>query len=128
MHKWTVGYNEGGVENVAWFDEHTGEYIVGDAQSGVVNQNIIDENALWRSTERGDRHNHAPGAAEGRKIASIPITIWHSWRKEWMENHHNEWTWQTYELMKLADPDNAAFLTTNKAIPTHGPRDRPQMV
>ena len=125
MDKFVLGRNEGGVENVVWFDEPTGMLYCADIQSGAVNQKIIDENALWRATERDDRPN-APGS-QGKKIASIPITLWQAWRFEWMRRHRDRWTWQTFELMQLAKPEHKAFLTTNKTIPRFGPRDRPVM-
>ena len=128
MERWHLGFNGGGVENIVWYDEPTGHLYCSDIQRGGVNAAILDENAHWRSTESDRIHNNAPGSPEGRKIASIPITMWQNWRREWKAHHADQWTWQTFELMKLADPDNANLLTTDKAIPTHGPRDRPQMV
>ena len=125
-HKWHLGFNGGGVENIAFFDDDANELIVGDVQRKAVNQTIVDENTLWKATERDDRPN-VPGT-QGRKIASIPITLWQAWRFEWMRHYRDKWTWQTYELMQLAKPEHAELLATNKPIPRFGPRDRPIMV
>ena len=118
MERWHLGHNGGGVENIVHFDESTGELWCGDYQSLAVNQAIVDENKLWRDTERHDRANchGAPGVAQGRKIASIPITLWQHWRNQWKAHHADKWTWQTFELMKLALPENAELLTTGKPI------------
>ena len=126
LHKYELGHNENGTRTVAWFDDDTCEMITRDIQSADVNQKIIDNNKMWRDTERSDRHNQPPD--QGIKVASIPITIWHNWKRDWERNFKDKWTWQTYELIKLNDPENAAFRATNKSIPTRGPRDQSIMV
>lgn len=127
MRKFDFGPNAIGARNTVYYDETTGELICRDTQPAEVVQEIIDENKIWRDTERTDRHNQPPTG--GRKVASIPITLWQSWRFEWMRNHRDKFTWGTYELMRLSEPENAVFLTTNKPLPKYGSaREFPVMV
>ena len=122
MDHWRLGTNAGGVENHVWFDEPTGQLYCTDIQPKSVNDRIAAENKLWRDTEKPVTRRPPD---KGRKIASIPITMWQQWRSDWKRHHSDRWTWQTFELLKLAQPENGWLLTTNDIIPTYGPRDRP---
>ena len=122
MQRFWLGSNEGGVDNYAFYDEPENSLICTDFQSGDVIQDILDENAVWRREERETEGQ--PGKAQGRKIASIPITVWQNWRRDWMERWSDTFLWQTYELIRLHHPDNKALLTTENPFPSVYERER----
>lgn len=128
MDRFYLGSNAGGVDNYAFFDEPTGELRVIDYQSGQVIQSILDENAAWRQSERHDFHTvdmrRRENDGRGRKVASIPVTVWVNWRREWMRHWRDVFTYQTFLLRKLHDPENRAFLTTERPFQDTYERDR----
>ena len=119
MDKHLLSVNSGGVENWAFYDDDTRSLYCMDVQRGHVNQRILDANEDWRKAERlGDLPKR-----QGRHIARIPITIWTNWRREWMSMYRDMMHWQTFELIRLHDPANKKFLTTERPFPDHYIRD-----
>lgn len=108
MHHVKLSDN-GAVENVVSFNDD-GEMVARDIMSGERVQSLLDNNAYLRN------HATVNRKAQGRHAASIPITTWHEWRKEWKAYHSDKWTWQTYLAGKLADPDYALLRTGVKEI------------
>ena len=122
MDRWFLGSNGGGVENWAFYDDQDQSLTAIDYQSGDTIQGILDENAIWRQR---DQHHYSPADTQGKKVASVPITIWMNWRRDWMSRFRGKFTWQTYELMLLQRPENKFLLTTEAPIPSVYERDKP---
>lgn len=108
MHHVKLSDN-GAIETVVSFNDD-GELVTRDVMSAERVQSVLDHNAYLR--------NHAVRntRAHGRHAASIPISEWTNWRKEWMAYHSDKWTWQTYLAAKLADSDNAYMRTGVREI------------
>lgn len=48
-----------------------------------------------------------------RPVASIPITMYREWQKEWRGKYAQSWTWQTYLAMKLNSRDYSQLRTSD---------------
>ena len=120
---WLLGTNEGGVENWAYYNDDTGELVCQDRQPGHAVQSILDENARWRRNERERSLHKMPleHRPKGRKVASIPITMWVNWRREWQQQRC--FTWQTFLMQRLHDPQYKNLLTTEQPFPERYVRD-----
>lgn len=106
MKKHSLGYNWNGTQTIIHVDDN--ELIATDVQTGRANQAIVDRNKELRSLGR-----HPNRASHGRLAASIPITVYQGWRKEWETRHKDKWEWKTYLTMKLNSRDYS-FLKTNE--------------
>ena len=125
LHKSLMDVNEGGVQNWVYYDDEDSSLHCMDVQPGYVNQEILEENKRWR--ERDDERYQsewAPATENLRKVASIPITMWTNWRREWDRQHRDTFTWDTFLLMRLHRPEYAELLTTNRPFPDRYSRDR----
>lgn len=71
-------------------------------------QPILDQNARMRNQARRMRN--------GYHAASIPVTIYYEWRKEWMREHRQHWTWKTYLASKLNSREWMKLRTTEARI------------
>lgn len=116
MKHFDFGTNEGGVQNIVSIGDD-GTIVARDVQSAAVNQVILDEcaemRALTSNMRPGSTHNPD---AQGYIAAKIPITIWQTWRREWMEKYRQYFTWQTYEIMKINSPEYRGFKCVDWAI------------
>jgi hypothetical protein len=84
------------------------EMIARDIMPGKFVQSILDSNAEKRAL--GKRPNPK---AHGKLAASIPLPIYHEWKKEWRTTYRQDWTWKTYLTMKINNRD-FSFLKTNE--------------
>lgn len=71
-------------------------------------QPILDANARMRS--QGQRMK------SGYLAASIPVTIYYEWRKDWKMNHSDKWEWKTYLAQKLNSREWLKLRTAEKRI------------
>ena len=116
-----LGSNAGGVTNYAEYDDNDRTLTVRDYQSGSANQAILDDaHAFRRAENEGFRRRQ-----QATKVATIPITIWHNWRREWETHCKQLIRWQDYLLKRINDADYAKLRTTEKPIPTRYERDKP---
>jgi len=106
VSKHSLGYNWNGTQTVV--SEEDGFLYMEDRQTARANQAILDNNARFRAQGR-----HPNRQAHGRLAASIPITVYQGWRKEWERGHKDKWTWKTFLTMKLNSRDYS-FLKTNE--------------
>ena len=109
MQKHNLGWNWNGTQTQIHVDDN--EIITTDVQTARANQAIIDRNQRLRAL--GKTPNRA---AHGRIAASIPITVYQTWRKEWQTTHRDTWTWKTYLSMKLNSRDYSYLKTREGTI------------
>lgn len=51
-----------------------------------------------------------------RHAATVPISLYQKWRKEWRQHHSDKWEWKTFLAMKLNNPDYAYLRTGVKRL------------
>lgn len=94
----------GAVVSEMHVEENTNTLHFTETMPGEVVGQILDAN----HEKRRDGHNKK---AEGRHVASMPSTLWWSWKKEWKANASNAMTWQEFLVKKLNDPHYAHLRT-----------------
>ena len=105
MKQYDLGQNANGTHSRIYVGDS--EIVVQDVQDA---QPILDDNARMRAQA---------GRSMGRNgylAASIPITIYHEWRKDWRKNHSDKWEWKTYLAQKLNSKDWLKLRTTETTI------------
>lgn len=96
----------GAVQNIVHADED-GQLVARDVMSADRVDSILTSNHNMRQDMTPDK------ARNGRLHASVPITQYHEWRKEWQQNWSDTFHWNTFLAAKLNDPDNALLLTSS---------------
>jgi len=112
FHHTDMGHN-GAVRNVVSVSDE-GEIVARDIQTPAELDRIKDSCAQARNEYdiTGQR------TAYGYIAARVPIVIWQNWRREWQQKYRNDWTWQTFEVMKLNSRDFSYLRTTDCKIGT----------
>ena len=105
MKKEIIGANGNGT--YTRIDVNDDELISRDIMPGKMVQNILDANAAHRSLGRNPNKH-----ARGRLAASIPITLYTEWKKDWRNNHSDKWSWETFLTVKLNNRDYSHLKTT----------------
>src|SRR5574343_1131045 len=59
---------------------------------------LLDQNQRIRNAGAARRNGM-------HHVASIPMTVFYKWKKEWKEHHADRWEWKTYLAMKVRDRD-----------------------
>lgn len=84
------------------------EIVTRDVMPAKNVQSILDVN----HERRADGLNRK---ANGRLVASIPIPVYHEWKKEWTQANKPV-KWDVFLKAKLNDPDNKFLRTTDGRI------------
>ncbi len=103
MKRFSLGH-DGVTETI--IDLSDDEIIARDVQDVTP---ILDQN----QTLRGERQNLG---SNFRHVGSIPVTIFHEWRKEWRNKYAKDWTWKTYLAMKMNSRDYSQLRTSDLRI------------
>ena len=104
--KKNLGWNSNGTYTKLTFEGT--EMISQDIMPGKSVQSILDTNAEKRALGRKPN-----SSAHGRLAASIPIPLYHEWKKQWRETYRQDWTWKTFLTMKINSRDYS-YLKTNE--------------
>lgn len=105
MKKINLGNNWNGNQTIIHVDDD--EIISTDVRPAWQVQTILDQNKEKRALGRAPNKE-----AHGRHVASIPMEIYHEWKKEHAICKDSV-DWKSFVKSKLNDPDNA-FLRTNE--------------
>lgn len=84
------------------------EIITRDVMPAKNVQAILDVNHAYRA-EGGNRKAH------GKLVASIPMPVYHEWKKEW-QKAGKPVDWKVFLKRKLNDPDNKFLRTIDGTI------------
>lgn len=109
MRKHNLGRNWNGTHTEIHVDDD--EMIARDVQSARDIKSILDNNARMRALGRNPNSQ-----AVGRHVASVPITVYCEWLKEWKTKYRQDWSWQTYMTMKLNSRDYSALKTNEMRL------------
>ena len=104
MQKMSLGTNSWGIESQIWIGENE---IITTQKENV--SPLLDLNQRLRNGE-ADRKKSL------RHVASIPLTTYYAWRKEWKKSHAYKWEWKTWMSMKLRDRDFSKLRTSDMKI------------
>lgn len=97
--------DNGVVQNIVDVNDD-GEIIARDHMSATRVDSILTSNHNMRNHLTPNRQ------AGGKLHASVPITTYETWKKEWGNKWRDVFAWETYLAAKLNDPDNALLLTS----------------
>lgn len=67
---------------------------------------VLDRNQELRSQSHNKKAHMKP-------VASIPLVVYHNWKKEWKSIYRQHWTWQTYLAMKINSRDFSKLRTSD---------------
>lgn len=70
---------------------------------------IVDHAQRLRSLPTNSRAHMKPAA-------TIPLVIYHNWKKEWRAKYRQSWTWQTYLVMKINSRDYSKLRTSDMRL------------
>ena len=104
MDKFDLGWNGNGTRTEIYVGEN--ELITRDVMDA---QPILDAAAEMRSHGRERGRN-------GFLAATIPITIYYEWRKEWRAKGRDYWKWPTFLAMKINSRDWCKLRTTDMTL------------
>jgi len=100
---WSLGSN-GISESRIHFE---GEKLITEEVQDV--EPVLDRAQQLRGLSQNSR-------AQTRMVASIPLVVYHNWKKEWRASHHSNWTWQTFLAMKINSRDYSKLRTSDMKV------------
>lgn len=107
MQSFLLDVSPTGVQHKAHISADGDELILEEYTPTAVEKEILDSCAAMRSV--------AQTKGRGMQLAArTPINTWMAWRKEWREKYSKDWSWATFESMKLNSREYSNFRTGYK--------------
>jgi hypothetical protein len=86
--------------------EESGSLITEEVQDCTA---VLDRAQILRGLSVNRRAHMKPAA-------TIPLVIYHNWKKEWRTQYRQSWTWQTYLAMKINSRDYSKLRTSDMKL------------
>ena len=122
MRHFDMGKNAIGLDSTLSVDDD-GQCVYRVVQSAASNRNIMDKNNAFRREYRENKDTLKKRLDQGGFMfcGSIPITVFHSWKKEWQRSYSDKYTLEDYIQLKIGSRDFDAFRAYDKdiVVPEH---------